>query len=255
MNLPLRRPAFVAAAFGLACLGPVPAHADFAATANANQAAAAHPALPETRVTRLIGSDVRNPAGERVGDLDDLVIDIQSGKVRYGVLAFGGFMGLGERRFAFPLRRFKSGSRGQMLELDVDPDLLRRAPGFDAYRWPDWNSGYYETVDQFFGEDHVTRYGRRLWRASDLVGAEVKDGAGNDVGHLVDVTVDLRSGAVDRAVLEIDRLATLPDRRVAIPVKRLRTPLDGNGLVLDMSPEEVQRLATAHDPLRNQPVR
>lgn len=228
------------------------AMADDAATVSASTATPARPELQQLRVTRLIGTDVRNLAGERLGDLADLIIDIDRGEVRYAILSFGGFMGLGDRKFAYPLRAFRPGPRADELVLDVDLSKLQQAPGFDAFRWPDWDSGYYETVDHYFGQDSSTAHGRRLWRATDLVGAEVDDLKDEDVGHVVDLGVNLRSGKVQHAVVEIDRLTTLPDRRVAIPLERLRSRQDPeDGLVLKMTPTEVDRLAKAGDLLRS----
>ena len=50
----------------------------------------------------LAGDSVRNPAGEDLGMIDELMIDIPSGRVAYAVLSFGGFLGLGDKLFAVP---------------------------------------------------------------------------------------------------------------------------------------------------------
>ncbi|WP_437435745.1 PRC-barrel domain-containing protein [Ketogulonicigenium vulgare] len=49
------------------------------------------------------GTKVYSPAGDDLGHIDDVMIDAASGKVVYGVLEFGGFLGrAGVRRFSGP---------------------------------------------------------------------------------------------------------------------------------------------------------
>jgi len=46
------------------------------------------------RASKLIGKDVRNSKNEDLGgDIKDLVLDVNSGRVHYVVLSFGGFLG------------------------------------------------------------------------------------------------------------------------------------------------------------------
>ena len=50
----------------------------------------------------LVGANVRNPQEESLGDLKDFMIDTASGKIAYGVLSFGGVLGIGNKLFAIP---------------------------------------------------------------------------------------------------------------------------------------------------------
>ncbi|MEO8810679.1 MAG: PRC-barrel domain-containing protein, partial [Rhodanobacter sp.] len=50
----------------------------------------------------LSGDDIKNPQGDSLGDLKDLMIDTTSGKVAYAVLSFGGILGMGDKLFAVP---------------------------------------------------------------------------------------------------------------------------------------------------------
>src|SRR5215510_14826548 len=66
------------------------------------------------RASKIIGADVENPQGEKLGDIKDVVFDPETGRVRYAVLAFGGFLGLGEKYFAVPCTALtsKAGEKG-----------------------------------------------------------------------------------------------------------------------------------------------
>jgi sporulation protein YlmC with PRC-barrel domain len=50
----------------------------------------------------LAGDKVRNAAGENLGKIDELMIDIPSGRIAYAVLSFGGVLGMGNKLFALP---------------------------------------------------------------------------------------------------------------------------------------------------------
>src|SRR5215813_1151152 len=54
------------------------------------------------RASKVIGADVENPQGEKLGDIRDIVLDPATGRIRYAVLGSGGFLSLGEKYFAIP---------------------------------------------------------------------------------------------------------------------------------------------------------
>lgn len=46
--------------------------------------------------------NVYNQAGEKLGTVDDVMIDKVSGRAIYGVMSFGGFLGVGEKYHPLP---------------------------------------------------------------------------------------------------------------------------------------------------------
>jgi len=87
-------------------------------------------------VSTLIGAPVRNLQDESLGDLKDAMIDTARGKIAYGVLSFGGVLGVGNKLFAVPWDAFRVDPESERLVLDVPKDRLKDAPGFDADHWP-----------------------------------------------------------------------------------------------------------------------
>ena len=102
--------------------------------------------------TRLIGDPVVNRKGEKLGKIEDLVIDPKTSRVDYAVLSFGGFLGMGDKLFAVPLEAMKLSPEEKKFILDVDKERLRNAPGFDKDNWP-------ETEDRAFGTAVYSYYG------------------------------------------------------------------------------------------------
>ena len=56
----------------------------------------------------LTGDKVRNAAGEDLGKVDEIMIDITSGKIAYAVLSFGGILRMGNKLFAVPWGALRS---------------------------------------------------------------------------------------------------------------------------------------------------
>lgn len=102
-----------------------------------------------------IGESVYNLKGENLGDIKEVMLDIESGSVAYAVLSFGGFLGIADKLFAVPWNALtlKLETLDTRFILDVEKERLESAPGFDKENWPDmadesWIThvhSYYET--------------------------------------------------------------------------------------------------------------
>lgn len=84
----------------------------------------------------LIGDDVRNPAGDDLGHVEEIMLDVNSGRIAYAVISFGGFLGLGDKLFAVPWNALSLDTGEHAFILDVDEETLENAPGFDKDNWP-----------------------------------------------------------------------------------------------------------------------
>jgi len=86
--------------------------------------------------TAVIGDGVVNRAGEKLGKIEEIMLDLENGRVAYAVLSFGGFLGLGEKLFAIPFEALKLDASREHFTLDVDKDKMKNAPGFDKNHPP-----------------------------------------------------------------------------------------------------------------------
>jgi len=80
---------------------------------------------------------VVNYQGEDLGKIEEIMIDLDRGRVAYVVLSFGGFLGVGDKLFAIPWQAFSVDTTQKRLVLNADKELLEKAPGFDKNNWPD----------------------------------------------------------------------------------------------------------------------
>ncbi len=108
----------------------------------------------------LLGNDVYNSRDEDLGDIKEIMLDMQSGKVAYAVLSFGGFLGMGNKLFAVPWNALKLDTANHRFLLDVDKDRLRDAPGFDPDHWPDMaDQTWASNVHSFYGSRYDAEAG------------------------------------------------------------------------------------------------
>lgn len=85
----------------------------------------------------LAGNDVCNEEGEALGEIEDIMLDMRSGRISYAVLSFGGFLGMGQKLFAVPWEALELDTRNKRFVLNVEKGRLKDAPGFDKDQWPD----------------------------------------------------------------------------------------------------------------------
>src|ERR1700756_4851143 len=84
----------------------------------------------------LKGDSVVNSSGEDLGKIEDIMLDVTSGRIAYGVLSFGGFLGMGDKLFAIPWSALTLDAANKCFVLDVPKERLENAPGFDKDHWP-----------------------------------------------------------------------------------------------------------------------
>lgn len=102
----------------------------------------------------LIGDNVVNGAEEDLGDIKEIMLDMNTGQVAYAVLAFGGFLGMGEKLFAVPWQALHLDTVNHRFVLDVEKERLKTAPGFDKDAWPDMADVQWASqVHSFYGTD------------------------------------------------------------------------------------------------------
>lgn len=84
--------------------------------------------ISEMTVGDIVGQNVYEPNGEKIGDID-YIIGADGGAD--AVIGIGGFLGLGEYTVALPLEEFTYDAEQQMVKLDTTKDALKEQPEFD----------------------------------------------------------------------------------------------------------------------------
>jgi len=125
----------------------------------------------------LAGDRVHNSAGEDLGSIEEIMLDIPTGRIAYAVLSFGGFLGIGNKLFAVPWNAMRIDEGEHEFILDVDRQTLESAPGFDKDNWPDM-------ADPAFGREIYEHYGTKPhWEDGVTVAGDYEPTVGYNAGE------------------------------------------------------------------------
>ena len=97
----------------------------------------------------MTGDSVRNLSGDDLGNVQEIMLDVNDGSIAYAVISFGGFLGMGDKLFAVPWKALTLVQDEEHFLLDVDKKKLEDAPGFDKNDWPNfsdptWGQGIHD---------------------------------------------------------------------------------------------------------------
>lgn len=161
-------------------------HRDHAGAQAQERSEAQHGKLMLKKADEVIGKEVVNPQGEKLGHIRELAIDGKTGQVAYAVLEFDKLTNLRDKLFAVPWTALKTKAQtdranqpaGQAAEdrtragkeqetwytdkekegaqqfvLNVSKEKLESAPGFNRDKWPDMaNPEWGAEVHKFYNE-------------------------------------------------------------------------------------------------------
>lgn len=248
--------AAVAAALALA----TPAlHAQTPAGAPPDQRASSQQIAGQALASRLLDMAVRNPQGETLGEIEDLVIDTRTREVRYAVLEFERALGLGDKLFIYPINAFTPDPQRDALVLNVERERLAQSPGVDRDRFPDADDrSVWDRIDRLFGgvwqqqrsqaqgeDTNADAYPTRQ-RVSNLIDRDVRTASGDDVGEVDDLLINMRDRRIEQVIIEFDRAWNPTDKQVALALTEFDTVRRGEPLVVRRSREQL-REAPAFD--------
>jgi sporulation protein YlmC with PRC-barrel domain len=150
-------------------------------------------------VDTLLGEKVVNAYDIELGDIKELMLDMQTGQVAYAVLAFGGFMGMGEKLFAVPWQKLHLDTANKRFVLDVDKDRLKTAPGFNKDAWPNMADVQWASeIHSFYGTDPSHSRGPSMGPGTPGTGAGKGSATGaGDLGTGSGSSADPRAGNQD----------------------------------------------------------
>lgn len=185
----------------------------------------------------LIGLAVRNKAGESIGRVDDLVVDLRSGDVRYIALGYGGVAGIGAKIFAVPwdAMTFKMGepnkADARFFVFDVTKESLDQKQGFDTSHWPNtadtaWaktsaaSATKPATTTSTDGQRPTVAY-ETVFRASKISGMDVRNDANEDLGDTSEVMIDVTKGTLKYLVLSHGTILTGGNKLFSVPLSQV----------------------------------
>ncbi|HWQ48794.1 MAG TPA: PRC-barrel domain-containing protein [Methanosarcina sp.] len=224
----------------------------------------------------LKGDKVVNTAGEDIGKIEEFMIDLQDGKVGYVVISHGGLLGLGNKLFAVPWQAFKLKIREHAFTLNVSKETFDNAEGFDKDHWPltreelsrtytyygyqpYWQIGEAGVSAAMPAETESERMARMeretkartvsttarempdFLSAGTIKEDKVVNRAGEDLGKIEELMIDLENGRISYAVLSFGGFLGMADKLFAIPWQALTLRLHEHAFLLDISKDVLEK--------------
>jgi hypothetical protein len=107
---------------------------------------------------KVKGTYVFNAQGDRIGEINDLMLDKKSGQVAYAIMSFGGFLGVGNSYHPLPWSLLNYNTNLGGYAIDIKQSQLEGAPSYEVGAEPAWGDPDYERrLHDFYG---VTPGGR-----------------------------------------------------------------------------------------------
>ncbi len=99
--------------------------------------------------SEIVGTQVKNPQGEVVGKIADLVLD-DEGRISFAILGYGGFLGIGQNLVAVPITSLSYVEEPRYFAINTTKENIQSAPLFSkkALDDPGWANGVY----RYFGQ-------------------------------------------------------------------------------------------------------
>lgn len=110
------------------------------------------------RVDEIIGTELRNPQDEYLGEVDDVILDPEDGSIRYVAVSRGGFLGIGADTVAVRWDDLRVTAGMNSFVLPAGEQAIENAPAFDAdaYRGGEQFQAALQEVDAYWDETLTT---------------------------------------------------------------------------------------------------
>ncbi len=234
--------------------GQTPRAGQTGAQTGADATGAKHDRLALQRIDKVIGADVQDASGAKLGRIDDLVLQ-PDGTIGWAIVS-GNTPDTMAKEYPIPWKLVRvqmaenaerngeptvgaeRTSASDRYTLSIDDKRLASAPSFDRAQWPKGaDAGIYTESNRYFGSSAVAstpdeRTGRPVeagatnptyLRASQLRNQSVADASGMPIGTLGQVVIDPMQGRVNYVTFSTTSTAAANGRTVALPWQTIRS--------------------------------
>ena len=79
---------------------------------------------------RILDKKIKDVSGNKIGDVEDLILDKTSNNIMFVAVSFGGLLGIGERYFPLPWSMLNYDASDDSYIIDISRDRLQTAPAY-----------------------------------------------------------------------------------------------------------------------------
>ena len=111
------------------------------------------------KASDVIGMTVKNYQDEKLGTVEDLAVDVESGRIVQVILSTGGFVGVGDRLSAVPPGALHHDVANKVLHLDANKEKLTSAPEFKTAKWAEHcDTEHLSAVYTYYGQEPAFKF-------------------------------------------------------------------------------------------------
>jgi hyperosmotically inducible protein len=207
------------------------------------------------RSDRIIGREVANVNGQKIGHVKDLALDLQNGRIAEVIVATGGTLGMNEHIVAVPPSVFTCDSGGHFLRFNSDAGKLQTAPDFELSHWQNATdrSRVKEAYQRFGADPYFADYrvetsasqhgaeGMRIpkpqlgfiARATSLAGSDTMNMQNEKLATVHSFIVDVPAGRIVEVILSYGGFLGMDRDYSAVPPQAFHWNADESLLTLD----------------------
>lgn len=205
------------------------------------------------KANELLGREITNLQNEKIGKVEEIGVDLESGRIVQVVVSSGGVFGIGDKSWVVPPGAFSYDAASKALRLDVDKERYKSVTAFDKSKWNEsvetnQLSEVYRSYGQrpYFNETPVAHLGRfatvrlgKVEKASKIVGLSVLNKRNEKLGSVDNLVLDLPAGRIVHVVLSSGGFLGIGDALSAVPPSAFSYSATQDSLVLDASKEQL----------------
>lgn len=108
------------------------------------------------RAKKVIGTTVKNTAGEKIGQVEDIVLDKTSNSIVFAVVGFGGFLGMNEKYHPVPWSALDYDEVEDSYVVPFTKEQLKAAPAdsIDKLTRSDGAAAYATRANEYYNIRH-----------------------------------------------------------------------------------------------------
>jgi sporulation protein YlmC with PRC-barrel domain len=231
-------------------------------------------AQTQLKLDDVIGMTVNGSDGEKLGTIKDIVLDPQSGEIRYVALSHGGLLGIGDKLVAVTWDDLRTNWQQEdeeyVVVVNKTKQSLENAPGFDQNAWPHHADASSQQAERDPATGQETRESRAFragqerregqpeqqtqtqtrtdqgepLKGSDVLGMTVKNEQNEDLGTIKDAVIDQQAGKIRYAALSFGGWLGIGDKLFAVPWRALTIQQGENDdrfVLLKKSKQDLER--------------
>ena len=227
-----------------------------------------------TKASDLLGMNIDTHADEKIGEIDEIYFQSNSGKVLGLVVSTGGFLGIGQGQSLISMDDLRLNDDHSKMQTNLTKDQIENSPRYkkgetnvlhqvrplgrsasisgnrsDRSDRSNWNEGRQDSSARMTGGDarsdranrtEVAQHSSRGLAISDLMGMSVENRQGDSIGNVDEVFIDLNQKEIVGVVISTGGFLGIGDRKTLFGMNELTLDGQNEKMYLDYNREQVR---------------